>query len=153
MCQPVASPTFSMDFLGHLSLPTTSATLRTCHTNNLTQFELAVAELCRKKRPNFTNSFCPSWCQLFRWLQIFSRPKCRITPETSSASHMEERGPPLTVHAAQEKRENMTLNLSKFDSYDKKMPHRETQRNRSSKALFCITLHTEFKSQRHACSA
>ena len=79
---------FSMNFLAHLALTGTSGIQMARLIHNLAQFELAVAKLCPKNQPKSINSFRPSWSQLARCLHNFSRPKCRITLETSSTSHL-----------------------------------------------------------------
>ena len=117
---------FSMDFLAHLALTDTSGIQMARLIHNLAQFELVVAELCPKNLPKTTNSFRPSWTQLARCLHNSSRPKCRITLETSSTSHMRLLEAPPKVRAAQEIHENAAPNLAKFDSYEQKLLQHES---------------------------
>ena len=138
---------FSMNFLAHLALTGTSGIQMARRINNLAQFELVVAELCPKNRPNFINMFSPSWSQLARCLHNFSRPKCRITLETSSTSHIRLLEYLPTVRAAQEIHENMAPNLPKFNPYEQKLPQHESACNRPSDVRICITLHTGFNSE------
>ena len=116
----------SMNFLPRLALAGTSGMQMARRIHNLAQFELAVAELCPKNRPKTINMSSPSWSQLARCLHNFSRPKCRITLETSSTSHIELLGAPPTVRAAQEIHENMAPNMAKFDPYEQNLPKHES---------------------------
>ena len=136
-----------MNFMAHLGPTGTSGTQITQRINKLAQFELVVAELCQKKRPKSINMFSPSWSQLARCLHNFSRPKCRITLETSSTSHIRFLESPPTVRAAQEIHENTTPNLPKFDPYEQKVAQHEWPWNRPSAIRIGITLHAEFNSE------
>ena len=117
---------FSMNFLARLGLTGTSGIEMARLMNNLAQFELVVAGLCPKKRPKTTNNVRPSWSQLARCLHNFSRPKCRITLETSSTNHVCSSGSLPTVRAAQEIHENVAPDLPKPDPYEQKLPHHES---------------------------